>query len=295
MVKFKMTKSKMNVLKVKKEGKWTFVYIFMIALVAFTSLPLVYLISTAFKPLNELFLFPPRFFVKEPTLKNFTDLMLSLSSSTVPFTRYILNSLYVTVITVILTVFVSTLGAYSLVKHNPPGTRKLFKFIIATMMFSPYVTQIPRYLVVNSIGLVNKIAALIIPNIAVSYNFFLIKQFVEQFPNELLEAARIDGAGEFYTYWKIVMPVLTPAWSTLIVFSYVSSWNDYFSPLIYINNQALKTLPLALRTISGGGASIGRAGAVAAATMLMTIPTVVVFTSMQNKVMETMVHSGIKG
>ena len=279
--------------KAHKGGLWILIYAVMTLLVLFTSLPLIYLISTAFKPLNELFIFPPEFFVRSPTLKNFSDLVLSISSSTVPFTRYIFNSLLITVLTVLFTIVVSTMGAYSMAKHHPPGTRALFNIVIAAMMFSPYVTQIPRYLVVNSMGLINHYAALILPNIAVAYNLFLIKQFAEQLPDELLEAARIDGSGELRIYWKIAMPALAPAWSTLIVFSFVGSWNDYFSPLIYINNQAMKTLPLALNTIAGGG--IGRAGAVAAATMLMTIPTVIVFTLMQRKVMETMVYSGIKG
>lgn len=292
---FTRYKKRVSLRRFQSGGIWMTVYLLMLALVAFTSLPLVYLISTAFKPLNELFVFPPQFFVREPTLKNFSDLMLSLSSSVVPFTRYVFNSLIVTVLTVGGTIFASTLGAYSLVKHHPPGTKRLFDIIIATLMFSPHVTQIPRYLIINYMGLVNHYSALILPSIAVAYNFFLIKQFVEQFPNDLLEAARIDGAGEMRTYWSIVMPVLAPAWSTLIVFTFVSTWNDYFSPLIYINKQAIKTLPLALNTISGGGASIGRAGAVAAATLLMTIPTVIVFTLMQRKVMQTMVHSGIKG
>lgn len=129
-----------------------------------------------------------------------------------------------------------------------------------------------------------------------AYNIFLMKQFIEQYPDELLEAARIDGAGEFRIFMKLVMPALKPAWSTLIVFSFVNNWNDYFSPLIYITSQAMKTLPLALQTISGGaaGMSVGRAGAVAAATFVMTVPTVIIFTVMQGKVMETMVYSGIK-
>ena len=280
---------------IKISGPKIAVYLVLLVLVCFISLPLIYLISTAFKPLNELYVFPPRFFVREPTLKNFGDLVLSLSSSAVPFSRYAFNSLLITSLTVAGTIFVSTLGAYAMVKHHPPGSKPLFNLVIATMMFSPYVTQIPRYLVVNYLGLVDSYAALILPNLAVAYNFFLIKQFVEQFPKDLIEAARIDGAGEFYTYWKIVMPALAPAWSTLIVFSFVSSWNDFFSPLIYLSDQAKKTLPLALNTISGGTATIGRAGAVSAATMLMTIPTVIVFTLMQRKVMETIVHSGIKG
>lgn len=281
--------------RLKRGSGWFFVYLLVTLLVLFTSLPLVYLISTAFKPLNELFVFPPQFLVRNPTLKNFSDLMLSLSSSSVPFIRYVFNSLLVTVITVICTVLVSTIGAYGLVKHHPPGSKVLFQVVIACLMFSSQVTQIPRYLIINGMGLVNHYSALILPGIAVAYNFFLVKQFVEQIPNELIEAARIDGAGEFRIYSKIIMPALAPVWSTLVVFSFVSNWNDYFSPLIYINKQAMRTLPLALNTISGGGTSISRAGATAAATFLMTLPTVLVFTMAQKKIMETMVHSGLKG
>ena len=152
-------------------------------------------------------------------------------------------------------------------------------------------------MVVNSLGLIDTYWALILPSIAVAYNFFLMKQFTEQYPDELIEAARIDGSGELRIFLKLVMPALAPAWSTLIVFSFVNNWNDYFSPLIYITSQAMKTLPLALQTIAGGAAtaSIGRAGAVSAATFIMTIPTIVIFTVMQGKVMETMTYSGIKG
>ena len=210
-----------------------------------------------------------------------------------PFTRYVINSTFVTVVIVFFTVFVSTLGAYGMVKHNPPGAKMFFQLVLAALMFSPHVTQIPRYLIVNSMGLVDSYWALILPSIATAYNFFLIKQFVQQLPNEVLEAARIDGASEFGIYWKIVMPMLRPAWSTLIVFSFIGSWNDYFGPLIYIHDSAMQTLPLALRTISSGG--IGRAGATTAASLLMTLPTIIVFLLQQNKVMQTMAHSGIKG
>lgn len=270
-------------------------YVIVMLLVTFSALPIIYLVSTAFKPLNELFAFPPKFFVREPTLQNFTDLFFSLSSAAVPFTRYIFNSITVTVLTVAGTVIICSLGAFSLVKYHPPGSKVLFTVVLGALMFSPYVTQIPRYLVINGLKLVDTYWALILPNLAVAYNFFLVKQFVEQFPNELLEAARIDGCGEFKLFFRIVMPFLAPAWATLVVFSFVSSWNDYFSALIYLNDSASFTLPLAFNTISGGGASIGRAGAAAAATTLMALPTVVIFTLMQRKVMETMVHSGIKG
>jgi ABC-type glycerol-3-phosphate transport system permease component len=265
--------------------------------VLFTALPLLYVASTAFKPMEELFLFPPRFLVSNPTTRNFSELLIALGGNTVPFLRYFVNSVVVTVTIVALTVIVSSMGAYALVKHKPAGGRVIFNTVLIALMFSPHVTQIPRYLVVNQLGLVNSYAALIMPNIAVAYNIFLMKQFLEQFPDYVIEAARIDGASEWSIYAKIVMPSLTPALSTLIVFSFVNNWNDYFSPLIYITSQERKTLPVALQTIAGGAAtsSIGRAGAVAASLLLMTLPTVVIFTFMQKRVMETMVHSGIKG
>ena len=271
-------------------------YVVMLCLVAFTALPLVYLVSTAFKPMDELFVYPPAFIVKHPTMTNFSDLVVSLGSSTVPFLRYAFNSIVVTAAIVTLTVIVSALGAYSLVKFKPPGGQFMFNLILMALMFSAHVTRIPSYLVVNSLGLINTYGALILPNIAVAYNIFLMKQFVEQYPDELLEAARIDGAGEFRIFIQMVMPALKPAWATLVVMSFVSNWNDYFSPLIYVTSQAMKTLPLALQTISGGAAavSVGRAGATAAATFIMTIPTVIIFTAMQSQVMETMVYSGIK-
>ena len=272
-------------------------YTIMLLLVAFTVLPLVYVVVTAFKPLDELFVFPPRFYVKNPTTKNFSDLVISLGSSTVPFTRYAFNSIVITTAVVLLTVMVSSLAAYSLVKFKPVGGKLVFDLILIALMFSPHVTKIPSYMIVNGLGLIDSYWALILPNIAVAYNCFLMRQFIQQYPDELIEAARIDGAGEFKIFIKMVMPALAPAWSTLVVFSFVSNWNDYFSPLIYVTSQAMKTLPLALQTISGGaaGMSVGRAGAVAASTLLMTAPTVILFTIMQGRVMETMTYSGIKG
>lgn len=272
------------------------VYLLMLGLVAFTSLPLLYIVSTAFKPIDELFLFPPRFFVRRPTLQNFVDLLTAFSSSTVPFSRYIFNSFLTSSVTVSLTVIVSAMGAYGLVKHKPDGSNILFNIIIAALMFSPHVTQIPSYMVVENLGIINTYLALIIPKIAVAYNFFLMKQFTEQIPNELLESARMDGANEWSIFLKIVIPILKPATATLVVLSFISNWNDYFTPLIFTSSLAMKTLPLALQTISGGPgvAAIGRAGAVGAATFLMTVPTIIIFTIAQKKVMETMVYSGIK-
>ena len=283
-------------IKLKKiRGSRVLLYLFVIALVSFTALPLIYVICTAFKPIDELYIWPPRFFVRQPTLHNFSDLLTALGNSSVPFTRYIFNSLFVTMAVVLGTVLVSAMGAYGLAKHRPAGSGVIMAVVMAALMFSPYTTQIPNYLLVKEMGLLNTYAALIIPKLAVAYNFFLMERFAGQIPNALLEACRIDGAGEARIFWKIAMPMLRPAWATLIVFAFVANWNDYFSALVFIDGQAMKTLPLAMQTVAGTAtADVARAGAAAAVSFLMILPTIVIYILMQKQIMKTMAQSGIK-
>lgn len=273
-----------------------FTYFVMTALVAFMSLPLIYMVSTAFKPMEEIFLYPPRFFARRPVLNNFYNLLGSVSTFSIPFSRYILNSLFTTVVTVIMTVIISCMGAYGLVKHKPRGSGFIMAIIIAALMFSSQVTAIPSYIVVNKLNLINRYGALILPKLAVAFNFFLMKQFMEGVPDSLLEAARIDGAGEWKIFWRLVMPCVRPAYATLVVFSFITAWNDYFSALIYTNKSTMKTLPLALQLISGGAgaSSLSTAGVAAAASLVMVLPTVILFVIMQSRVVETMAYSGIK-
>ena len=277
--------------------KRSVVTVFMIFLVAFTALPLIYIVNAAFKPLDELFLFPPTFFVKHPTGKNFRVLVISLGSSTVPFLRYVFNSVFVSLCVVVGTVIISSTAAFALSKLELPFKAFWFNLIISALMFSNHVTTIPRYLVIESMGLYNSYTALILPQIAVAYNVFLMKQFLDQYPDQIMEAAHIDGAGDFLTFIKIVFPGQKPVVATMVVLTFVSCWNDFFSPLVYTSSQTMKTLPLALQTISGGAgaSSVSRAGAVSAASLLMILPVIIIFTLMQGKVMETMTQSGIKG
>ena len=276
---------------------WIAVYVIMGLLVAFMALPLVYIINSAFKPLDELYIFPPRFFVENPTLQNFTDLFSTLGSATVPFIRNVVNSLLQTGGIVILTCAICALGAYGMVIYHPPGTKLLYEIVGSALMFSAHVTQISRYLVVNELGLINTFWALILPSVASAYNFFLLRQFLVSYPKELIEAGRIAGASELQIFFHLVLPAMKPVLATLIMLSFVSNWNDFFSALIYTTDESMRTLPLALQTIAGGAgsAAIGNAGATAAATMLMTIPTLVLFAISQKHVMETMTYSGIKG
>ena len=267
-------------------------YLFMAGFVCFMALPIIYVTSTSLKPLDELLRFPPRMLVEKPTLNNFRDLTVALSGSTVPFLRYVFNSVYISAATVFLSVVLSCMMAYAIVKIRIPGSKIISFVVISSLMFSGHVTTIPTYLIINALGLVDSPLALIVPKIATSFGLFLVMQFVGQLPDPLLEAARIDGASHWTVFWKIVMPFLTPAWSTMTVFSFVANWNDFFSPLIYLHNEANKTLPLALQNIATGG--LGRMGATAATAFLMLLPTIVIFTVTQKKVIQTMAHSGIK-
>jgi ABC-type glycerol-3-phosphate transport system permease component len=250
--------------------------------------------SSSLKPTSELFLFPPRFFVVNPTLKNFSDLLLATGTSIVPFSRYIFNSIIVSAFIVVGSILIAALAAYPLSKHEMPFKKTIFNMILLALMFAPGVTQIPQFIVIKELGLINTYAALIIPSLAAPVSVFLMKQFLDQIPNALLEATRIDGGNEWTTFWKVVMPMLKPAWATLALFSFIAAWNDPSAANIYTTTEDMKTLPLALQTLSGGAGVVARVGTVAAASFLMIVPTIVVFVITQRMVLETMAHSGIK-
>ncbi|MBD3919576.1 carbohydrate ABC transporter permease [Paenibacillus sp. PR3] len=256
--------------------------------------PLVYMFSSALKPTSELFLFPPRFFVVNPTLKNFKDLLLATGTSIVPFSRYIFNSIVVSSFIVVGSIVIAAMAAYPLSKHDMPFKKFIFNMILLALMFAPQVTQIPQFIVIKELGLINTYVALIIPALAAPVSLFLMKQFLDQIPNALLEATRIDGGNEWTTFWKVVMPMLKPAWATLALFSFISAWNDPWAANIYTTTEDMKTLPLALQTLSGGYGVVARTGTVAAASFLMVVPTILVFVITQRMVLETMAHSGIK-
>ncbi len=257
---------------------------------AFMVLPLVYAICNALKPLEELFLFPPKFFVRNPNLNNFHDIFVLMSQSWVPFTRYIFNTVFITLVGTLGHLLVASLCAFALAKHRFPGRNIIFGIIVTALMFSSQVTAIPNYLIMSKLNWLDNYLSLIIPAIAGPLGLFLMKQFMEQIPNTLLEAARIDGAGEFTTFLKIGMPNVKPAWLTLIIFSFQDLWNMQGSNYIY--SEELKTLPYALSQISSGG--IARAGAASAVVVIMMSVPIIVFIISQSSIIETMASSGIK-
>ena len=267
-------------------------YIFMIAFAAFMLLPLLYMVTTAFKPLDELFLFPPKFLVKNPTGQNFVDLAATMNSNEVPFLRYLFNSVVVTIASVAGTVIVCCMGAFVAEKLKLKGMGVFSQIVVFALMFSVPAAQIPIYLIISNTGLLDNYLALIIPKLATPMYFFLYQQFVSQVENELLESAKLDGCGNMKIFLSIVVPMTKAAISTIIVFSFVNNWNDSFAPMIYINQQAMKTLPIILQTIGTGG--VARAGAGSAAALLTTAPSIVINVAMQSNILKAMAYSGIK-
>lgn len=266
------------------------IYILLIVFGIFFAYPLVYAINQAFKPLDEIFLFPPKLFVKNPTLDNFQDLFVIMGKSWVPFSRYIFNTVFITLVGTIGHVFITSRGAYVLAKYDFPGSKAFFKIVVTALMFSMQVTAIPNYLIMTKLGWVDTYLAVVIPAFAMPMGLFLMKQFMDTIPDVLMEAAKIDGAKEGKIYWTIVMPMVKPAWLTVIIFAIQNLWNNRASNFIY--SEELKTLPYALQQIVSGG--VARAGVGAAVSLFMMIVPITAFIISQSNIIETMASSGIK-
>ena len=254
------------------------------------AIPLVMLINNALKPLDELFQFPPKIFVRNPTLENFSDLFILMNDTWVPFSRYMLNTIIITGGGMIGHVIIASLAAYPLAKHNFPGKKILFQMVVLSMMFSWTVTQTPQYIIISWLGINNIYWALILPACAFGMGLYLMKQFMEQLPDSLMESARLDGASEFKIFWSIVMPNVKPAWLTLAIFQFQQMWSNTGGT--FLRDEQLKPLQYALYQISAGGAA--RAGAGAAVTFMISAVPIIFFLICQSNVLETMTSSGMK-
>lgn len=267
------------------------IFLFLILGALFMALPMVFAISNSLKPPNEFWVFPPKFFARNPTFKNFTDLFTLMSSSWVPFSRYIFNTLFITGAGTAGHVLLASMAAYPLAKHRFPGSQLFFSAVVLSLMFNATVTQVPNYLILANIGLIDTQFSIILPAFSMSLGLFLMKQFMEQnVPASVLEAATIDGAGEIRILFRIVMPMVKPAWLTLIIFSVQSLWGVGNTP--YIFSEQLKTLSFAFSQISTAG--VARAGVGAAIMVIMMVVPVTVFLLTQSNIVETMSSSGLK-
>ena len=253
--------------------------------------PMYYVVIQSLKPLDELFMFPPRFYVMSPTLDNFTDLFTLMGDSWVPFSRYIFNTVFITVCGTCGNLVIASMAAYSLAKLRFPGRNAIFQIIVMSLMFHSTVNQVTHFIILSAFGWVDTYLSVIVPSVASTMGLYLMKQFMESsVPDTVLESARLDGASEFRTFLIIAMPMVKPAWLTLMIECFKSLWNSGAS--IYIHSEQLKTFNYAIGQIVSGG--IARSGAGAAAIVIMMMVPIAIFVLNQSKIIETMGSSGMK-
>ncbi len=265
-------------------------YILLTLVAAMMAFPLVFSVCAALKPLDELFRFPPTVFPRHPTLTNFSDLMVTMGQSWVPFSRYISNTVFITLAGTLGHLFIASMAAFVLAKYDFPGGKTFFGVVVVALMFNGYVTAIPNYLLMSKLNMIDSYWAVILPAFAAPIGLFLMKQFMEGMPTALLESAKIDGASEMRIFLQIVMPNVKPAWLTLIIFSVQGLWNAKASTVIY--SEAKKTLVYALQQIQAGG--VARTGQAAAVTVVIMLVPIVTFILSQSQILETMATSGLK-
>lgn len=270
------------------------IIIAILPLLIFMLLPIVFIFSHAFKPIEELFAFPPTFFVRRPTLDNFKNLARVSRTSGIPLSRYIFNSLIVTLLTAALSLAMTTLAAFALSKLRFRGRSRLIQINQLAIMFVPVAVMIPRYLVIAKIHLIDTLAAHVLPLAAVPVSLFLVKQFVDQVPDSLIEAAYLDGASDFKVYRSIVLPLIRPAVATSAILVFQQVWTNIETSNYYINADSLKTLTFYMNSMVSVNNTVAGQGIAAAATLIMFLPNLILFIILQSNVMNTMAHSGIK-
>lgn len=257
----------------------------------FMFLPLYYVIVQSLKPLDELFMFPPRFYVINPTFDNFRDLFTLMGDSWVPFSRYIFNTVFITICGTLGNLIFASMAAYSLAKLRFPGRNFIFQMIVMSLMFHSTVNQVTHFIILSSFQWIDTYLSIIVPSMATTMGLYLMKQFMESsVPDTVLESARLDGASEFRTYLTIAMPMVKPAWLTLMIECFKNLWNSGAS--VFIHSEELKTFNYAINQIVSGG--IARSGAGAAATVVMMLVPIIVFVLNQSQIIETMGSSGMK-
>ncbi len=281
--------------KVSRSAAGTAMLVIVLLIFAlFMAIPIFLMIANSFKPQDELFVFPPTLIPRSPTLKNFRDMFTVMSSSDVPFLRYVFNSIFITGLGAAGHIILSSMCAFPLAKKKFPGKNVIFNTVVLALMFTATVTNIPNYLVMTGLDWIDTYYALIVPAFGMPLGLYLMKQFMEQIPDSLLEAARIDGASQWKIFWRIVMPNVRSAWMTLLLLSVQNLWGIASSNFIY--KEELKTLPYALGQIQGTGTAINisRAGIGAAVQVFMMIIPVLIFVFSQSNIIETMSSSGLK-
>lgn len=270
------------------------IYAYIVPLCLFMLLPILYIFTSAFKPISELFAFPPRFLVANPTLDNFSRLSQTTQQSTVSLGRYVFNSALVTLAVVLLSIIISSMAGYAFSKLRFRGSVLLFEINTIALMFVPVAVMIPRYLVIDRLGIINSYLAHILPLLSMPVGLFLLKQFIDQVPDELMEAAKVDGAGPLRVYWKVVLPLIRPAIATVAILAFQAVWGNTETSSMFTTKENMRTLSFFMSTLAAQNTGVAGQGVAAASMLIMFVPNILLFIILQSKVMNTMAYSGMK-
>ncbi len=269
-------------------------YLVLVPLAVFMAIPIVFIINHAFKPIEELFAFPPTFLVENPVMDNFNRLVRQANAGGITISRYIFNSLIVTVSVVFLSMVMSSMAAFALSKLRFRAKGTLMEINNLAMMLVPIAVIIPRYLLVDSMGIMNTYLAHVLPLVAMPVGMFLVKQFTDQVPDSLIEAAIVDGAGYFKVYYRIILPMIKPAIATVAILAFQSVWNNTETSTMFTSRESMRTLTFYMNTLASNTNAVAGQGVAAAASLIMFLPNLILFILCQSKVMNTMAHSGLK-
>jgi multiple sugar transport system permease protein len=265
------------------------VYFFLILGLSVTLMPFVWMILASFKTQTELIRIPPTFWPENPTLNNYLTI---LQDPNLPLLRFYGNSAFVAVTNVITTLFTASLLGYLFAKYEFRGKRIFFGWFLLGMMIPGQMTMIPGYLILAKVGLLNNLWGLVVFSAMDAFGLFMLRQFIETMPNELLDAARIDGASEWQIYWRIVLPQLGPALATLGTLNFMNNWNNYLWPMVVITKVERRTLPVILTWYNSQHSE--RQNIVMAATVLVVIPVLFVYFFFQRWIVRGFTMSGLK-
>ena len=269
-------------------------YLILLPVLVFTILPILFIVSHAFKPIEELYAYPPKFFASRISFDNFRALVNATSQTDIPFGRYLFNSIIVSILVIIISLLLSSLAAFAFTYLNFKGKKFLYAANQLAIMFIAIAVAVPRFMMITYLGIANTYLAHIIPLIAMPVGVFLLKQFMEQIPKELNEAAIIDGATKWQVYWHVTLPMVKPALATVAILAFQIVWNNTETSALYIVDEALKTLPYYFGTLTFATNSIAAQGIQAASSLIIFLPNLILFIILQKQVMNTMAHSGIK-
>lgn len=255
----------------------------------FMILPIIYIFSTAFKPIEELFAFPPAFLVRRPTTVNFQYLFYDIR-----IFRYVFNSLIMTIAIMVISILSSSLAAYALSKKRFRFKKLLFEINTLSLMFVGTAVVIPRFMVISRIGIIDTFWGHILPMVAMPVGLFLVKQFIDEIPDSLIEAAQLSGASDLIIFWRIIIPMIKPAIATIAILSFQLAWNTDETSRFFVNQEYLRTFAYYITSLTGASNAVVGQGMAAAGVLIMFLPNLIIFIFMQRKVMDTMAHSGIK-